>query len=102
LAALLLLLGVMVGGTVDAVACEPTAEITAVAAAPADTGAPEQLPDDDRHGACVHGHCHHGAQQVPPVAAAEDLAIVADRPAPPGEPRLTSITPDSLKRPPRA
>ncbi|HEY6815614.1 MAG TPA: hypothetical protein VI168_08760 [Croceibacterium sp.] len=101
-AALLLLLGVMLGGAVDAIACEPTAEIAAVEAASADPGSHEQLPDDDRHGACVHGHCHHGAQQVPQIAAAEDLPIVADQPVPSREHRLASITPDLLKRPPRA
>jgi len=101
-AALLLLIGVMLGGAVDAIACEPTGEMTAVAAASVDTHGHEQGPDNDRHGACIHGHCHHGAQQVPQIAAAEDLPLVVDEPVPSGEHRLTSIIPDSLKRPPRA
>jgi hypothetical protein len=101
-AALLLLAGVMLGGAVDAIACEPTTEITAIAASSADHGNQEQLPDNDRHGVCVHGHCHHGAQQVPQIAIAEDLHVIATLPVPSGEQRLTSITPSSLKRPPRA
>ena len=101
-AALVLLLGVMLGGAVDAIACEPTTEMTAVAAHAADTDSGEQVPDTDRHGACVHGHCHHGAQQVPQVATAEELPLVAAPPVPSGERRLTSISPSSLKRPPRA
>lgn len=102
-AALFLLLGVMLGGAVDAVACEPRTEIAVVVAADsADTGNHQPLPDNDRHGACIHGHCHHGAQQVPQIAVAEDLPVVADLPEPSGEHRLISITPSSLKRPPRA
>jgi len=100
-AAVFLLLGVMLGGAVDAIACEPTTEMT-VAAASSDPGGHEQVPDSDRHGACVHGHCHHGTQQVPQMVTAELLPIAVTLPVPSGEPRLTSITPGSLKRPPRA
>ena len=54
-AALLLLLGVMLGGAVDAIACEPASEITAINAADAEPLGQKQLPDDERHGDCVHG-----------------------------------------------
>lgn len=101
-AALFLLLGVMLGGAVDAIACEPTTEMTAVAEAAAHPGDHEQLPDNERHGACVHGHCHHGAQQVPQIATAEPLPPLVVEPVPLGVRALTSTIPDTLKRPPRA
>lgn len=100
-AALFLLLGVMLGGGVDAIACDPMTEMV-VAAASADPSGHEQAPDGDKHGACLHGHCHHSAQQVPQMAAAEELPLVATQHVPSGAHRLTSIVPDSLKRPPRA
>lgn len=92
----------MLGGAVDAIACEPTTEMTVVAAS-ADHGSDQRLPDNDGHGgACVHGHCHHGTQQVPQMVTVEDLPIVAALPSPSGGRRLTPITPEALKRPPRA
>ncbi len=101
-AALFLLVGIMLGGAVDAIACEPTTEMSAVAEASAHPDSHEQLPDNEKHGACVHGHCHHGAQQVPQIATAEDLPTLTVEPVASGVRDLTSITPDSPKRPPRA
>ena len=105
LAALVLLLGIVLGGAVDAVACEPiieTAAVTAVAADAADPGSGDQAPGQERHADCIHGHCHHGAQQlpslalqvVPPAVSVEHLSF--------GESSLASLSPSSLKRPPRA
>ena len=101
-AALLLLLGVMLGGAVDAIACEPSNEITAVAAEAVEQGNHEQVPDDERHGDCVHGHCHHGAQQVTGAAFHADMLPRRAEHQPLDEQRLASITLDSLQRPPRA
>ena len=107
-AALLLLLAVMLGGSVDAIACEPVTEAAISAAetmAPADPdvtqGDEQQLPGNDRHGACIHGHCHHGVANVQPVAQQADLLAAQVDHCPAGEHRLASITLNSLKRPPR-
>lgn len=107
-AAILLLLGIVLGGAVDAVACEPTIEIaaaTAIAAEPdilADAGTRDQAPGQERHGDCIHGHCHHGAQQVPPLAVEIELPMVSVEHVTPGENDLSSIPPGTFKRPPRA
>ena len=101
-AALLLLLGVMLGGAVDAIACEPASEITAINAADAEPLGQKQLPDDERHGDCIHGHCHHGGQLVAALDNSSELLIASAEHQPVGESRLASITLDSPKRPPRA
>lgn len=102
LALILLVFGVLFVGSVDAVACGPATEAAAVEVVAVDQTGSKQEPDNDRHGACLHGHCHHGAQQVPPLAAQVEALFVLVVHQPSGELRLASITPDSLKRPPRA
>lgn len=101
-AAILLLFGAMFAGSVDAVACEPATEMASIEAGAVDRDGHDQSPDNDRHGACVHGHCHHGAQNVPPLASQMESPLVLVMHELAGERRLASITPDSLKRPPRA
>src|SRR5690606_29999513 len=54
LAALLLLLGVMLGGGFDAIVCEPSTEIAVAAVDSADHDSHQQGPDSDRHGGCIH------------------------------------------------
>ena len=102
IAALLLLLGIVLGGAVDAVACEPISEIAAVTAVAAEPGSPEQVPGAERHGDCIHGHCHHGTQQVPALAFQVVPPMVSVEHVAPGESGLASLSPGSLKRPPRA
>ena len=104
-AALLLMLGVLLGGAVDAIACEPATEaatsVTSVALSESQ-GGDHQQPKSDHDGVCIHGHCHHGASAVQAVAVPADVpAYDADHPLP-REHRLASIVPDTLKRPPRA
>ena len=56
----------------------------------------------DMAGACVHGHCHHGAPYAPPIQNADavvvvsqaDLAVAPDDNPPSNQPNL-------LIRPPR-
>jgi len=106
IAALLLLLGIVLGGAVDAAACEPDKEFAAVTAivadTPADSGTRDEAPAKERHGECVHGHCHHGAQQVPSQVAQVDSPTVSVEHPVSGESVLVSLPPGSLKRPPRA
>jgi hypothetical protein len=92
----------MLGGTIDAVACEPAIETTTSAVA-LDSHSDEKQPlSGDHDGVCVHGHCHHG------VSTTQQAAVLGDVPAyhsdhPPGRDQsLASIVSDSLKRPPRA
>ncbi|WP_156457696.1 hypothetical protein [Altererythrobacter sp. Root672] len=101
-AALLLLLGVMLGGTVDVVACEPTTEISVLAVAGADEPSDHQIPGADHDGVCIHGHCHHGVPYIQQLTALTEVAAYhGDHPLPLDR-ILTSIDPDTLKRPPRA
>ena len=108
IAAFLLLLGIVLGGSVDAIACEPAAEMDAVTAMAADahasddSGTPDEAPAKARHGECIHGHCHHGAQQVPSLVAQVDPPTVSVTHPVSGESVLVSLPPGSLKRPPRA
>lgn len=101
-AAILLLFGAMFAGSVDAVACDPATEMASIEAGVVDQDGHGQIPDNDQHGACMHGHCHHGAQHVPPLASQMESPLVLTVHELAGERRLGSITPDSLKRPPRA
>ena len=102
LLALLLLVGVMLGGSVDAIACEPINEAVAAVHAGTDQAGDHQVPGGDHEGACIHGHCHHGVPHLQDLAALAALpAYLVQHPLP-GERRLASITADSPKRPPRA
>ncbi|MBT2135737.1 hypothetical protein KK137_15470 [Croceibacterium sp. LX-88] len=98
----MLLLGVMLGGTVDAVACEPTTEASAVVAAAAEESGDHQLPGGDHDGVCIHGHCHHGVPYIQSMTALSDLPVYHGEHPRPHDRILTSIVPDRLKRPPRA
>ena len=106
--ALLLVVAALLGGSVDAIACEPVAEaaISATEAMPPNAdvthGDEQQVPEDERHGACIHGHCHHGVANVHSVAPPADRLIARVDHRPTGEHRLASITPVSPRRPPRA
>jgi len=106
-AALLLLLGVMLIGAVDAVACEldteavPSVTLVVGSDSQAD-GDHHRLPESGHDGVCIHGHCHHSVPHIQPVIALMDMpAYHADHPLP-RENRLASLTSDPLKRPPRA
>ena len=101
-AVLLLLLGVMFGGAVDAVACEPAFKTTAVAALEHEQRAPQESPDDQRHGDCVGNHCHHGAPTIPLLAEQSELPIMQGGHLVSGDSPLDSITADFPERPPRA
>jgi len=102
LAALLLLLGVMLGGTVDAVACEPTTEVTVLVIAVDDQDGDHQQPGGVHDSECIHGHCHHVVPIIQPTAVIGDvLGDLSNHPMP-GDRRLASIDPNTLRRPPRA
>ena len=104
LVAVLLLLGVFLAGTVDAVACEPMVEEASHVASEAhdaDGGGKDSSPGSEKHGLCSHGHCHHGGQLVQAVAD-ESLALpVAEEYRPELAGTLHSSAYDGLKRPPR-
>lgn len=105
LAVLLLLVGVMLGGSIDAAACEPEGEFAAVVVSTAagdSQTSDHQLPAS-HDGACMHGHCHHGVSDIQPMAglAGAPGYLVAAH-AWSLERSLTSVIPDTLKRPPRA
>ena len=102
IAALLLLLSIVLGGAVDAVACESATETAAVTALAAEPGSQDEAPVKERHGDCIHGHCHHGAQQVPALAFQVVPPMVSVEHVAPGESDLASLSPGSPKRPPRA
>jgi hypothetical protein len=102
LVAVLLLCGVFLAGTVDAVACEPLfEEASHAAAAPEEHGGDKSTPGGEKHGLCAHGHCHHGGQLVQSEAAIGTVGLTATeyRTEPAGP--LHSATLDSLQRPPR-
>lgn len=105
MAVLLLLVGMLLGGTVDAIACEPATEVAAYVTSitvSKSQSSDHKTPQSDHDGVCVHGHCHHGVSHVQPLATLIDLpAYNADHPLL-LEHRLASIIPDALKRPPRA
>lgn len=78
LAGLLLALAILLGGAVDAVACESeanTASVCTVDYEHADHGDREGEPD--QHGTCPHGHCHHGSQHVRAFAGSDGAPISA-------------------------
>ena len=102
-AALLILLAMMFGGAIDAAACEPEfSETTASAVYQADDEQDKTSKPIEQHGACVHGHCHHGSQSI---------AVFTEMPA--SHPTLLVLLwrtdillkpypGDPLRRPPRA
>jgi hypothetical protein len=100
-----LLLGVLTfGPALDAAVCEPET-VSAILAS--DTAAASPV---DGHGhdanvdaACLHGHCHHAAFDLPSLAglSEESVSVIARHDAL----RLAAPTSDptfGLKRPPRA
>ena len=103
LAALFLLLAVLLGGTVEAAACEPAAVAFEQVDISSD-GGDEQNPSGktDQHGVCSHGHCHHCAQYIDSRSdAAPVLAVMATHF---GLTRsgLVQARPKLIKEPPRA
>ena len=101
-AALLLLLGAILGGTIDAAACEPVTETFVAVGAVESQPDTEKLPSGDRDGVCIHGHCHHGISHIETIAlVGEEYAYHVDHP-PWRDQSLASIVPDNLMRPPRA
>lgn len=103
-AVLLLLLATVLGGAVEAAACEPEAAVAA-ASAQLEMHADGDRPHSDgaeQHGMCVHGHCHHGSQALaePSRVATFELAMAA--PVSAFENVLEPLVGDTPKRPPRA
>ena len=101
--ALFLLLAVLLGGAVEAVACEPM-DSSAVASAMSEPDSDKDAPADqpEQHALCAHGHCHHGAQNfgnTPSSPAFQPVETVLVR-RPDNAPKLQII--DLPKRPPRA
>jgi len=105
LAALLFLLALLLGGTLDAAACEPEFGFAEAAASAAVDGEHdgngsdrEPAPQD----VCVHGHCHHCGQVVLSDEDAPAVPFAAVSPAHSPVPWLDPVTSDTPKRPPRA
>jgi hypothetical protein len=77
-----------------------TSSDSVVTAADLDHHAPV-APDNDGDGACIHGHCHHFAAMIAPIATPQAAAPEwREHPGPP--PRAAMALPESLERPPRA
>lgn len=93
----------MLGGTVEAAACEPEAAI-ALGSASFDAHENEDQPSGqpERHGLCVHGHCHHGSQAITDHARLPAFEIPADVPISVSPKPLQPLLTDTPKRPPRA
>lgn len=103
LLALLLLLSVMIGGAVEAAACEPEWGHSTDVSSHVD-GGDRQNSDQKRetHGTCVHGHCHHWPQFMRDEPAPSTIAASSAPHQGLAEARLTAIEGDTPKRPPRA
>lgn len=104
LAALLILVALLIGGSIDAVACEP--ELTASAQVEAASDGPSNPKSDDKdekYAACAHGHCHYCSNAL--VARTGDFADAFAAPAihfGSREAGLTSTASSLPKPPPRA
>lgn len=103
LAALFLLLAVLLGGTIEAAACEPEAvafEQIDISSHDGD----DQNPGGktEQHGLCSHGHCHHSPQLIDspnnaaPVLAATSTHFGLIKLG------LRQASPNLVKEPPRA
>lgn len=107
LAAMLLVLALLVGGAVDAAACEfEDASQGSTSIAMADEQADESPTRDDepRHdgdSGCVHGHCHHGAHSLIARGDAAPAVAMSDARYPSAPKRLIAVAPDIPKQPPR-
>ena len=103
LAALFLLLAVLLGGTVEAAACEPAAVAFEQVDISSHDGDEQNSRDKaDQHGVCAHGHCHHSPQLIDSSNdAAQVLAATA---AHFGLTKrgLREARPKLIKEPPRA
>jgi hypothetical protein len=85
---------------VDAMACAGEVEpVSAAAVVQDDDG--HGPASDIAHGACTHGHCHHGAKA--PSERLDDRVAAATRVSHARAPddRRAVQTPDGLMRPPR-
>lgn len=104
-----LVLGLLTfGPSLDSIVCHDEAGMSAAASElPTAAEASDQgggWPSDDALGACVHGHCHHGASYVPAMAAAAASGqepMTDNHPLPRDRVR-TSDPKFGLMRPPRA
>lgn len=95
------MMGVLLGGAIDAAACEP--ESQTISLVDANVGQQHQDSQDAGHGegVCVHGHCHHCAQNAVRTAAVDAVMFLAAAPVAADQAILLSIVGSSLKRPPR-
>lgn len=103
-AALLLLVAVILGGAIDAAACEPELQASSfvdVHAAEQDQDTQDQGTADD-DGACVHGHCHHGAQSLAKYDLVPSVLFIAEVPTAVDQTNLVPVVGSTPKRPPRA
>ena len=100
-----LLLAMFAFSTVaEAAACsgEVQSEISHISSDLADNGHSDEDGDTgDKHAVCAHGHCHHLAQIVAPVASAEGLSLAASLLGPRRDNALPEANLSKLKRPPR-
>ena len=103
LAALFLLLAVLIGGTIEAAACEfEPAAFEQLDISSNDGDDPSPGDSTAKHGVCAHGHCHHGAQSIDSnsdTASIPAAASVHFRRAMPG---LSEARLKLVKEPPRA
>ncbi|HLV08328.1 MAG TPA: hypothetical protein VKY80_11700 [Croceibacterium sp.] len=104
-AVLLLLLAMVLGGAIEAAACEPEIAIASASAsfdlnADADENQPDGQPD--QHGFCAHGHCHHGSQAIANNAQMSAYEWTFVLPAGVPDRALEPVVTDTPNRPPRA
>ena len=74
LAALFLMLCVLLGGSIEAAACEPAAAFEQIDIVSSDGDEPSPGEETVQHGVCAHGHCHHSAQFI---ESQSDTALMA-------------------------
>ena len=101
---LALLLAILLGGAIEASACEP--EFVPMAVVDAAAMQPSDHQDDgsqrETHAACSHGHCHHGNQLLRSGSADAASMVLSAGPhfirVPVG---MRQSAPDVVKEPPR-
>lgn len=107
LAGLVLALAILLGGAVDAAACE--SEVNAASVCTVDH---EQVAHDDadhgdrdgerdQHGTCAHGHCHHGSQHVRALTGSNSVRISVGAHPPFAGAAILQAESDILTQPPR-
>lgn len=102
---LLLLIAMLLGGAVEAVACEPAVSVTVAAevSSDLDAGSDDEAPGSqtENHGLCAHGHCHHAPQALSDASSAALLQPSSEVRSALRENILEPRMTDALKRPPR-